>query len=219
MSNTLLDLKTRIRLETNKDDIASGGESETALNTAIARAVEWYQDTQFWFNRGSGTVSTAASTATVTLPAAVRIPEKVAFTSSSYSPLLKVTSDAIEHLIDVGQPSLWAEEGDTIRLWPVPDAIYALTVYGVALKTAPSADGDITVWTNEAYDLIAGRTRFLLFRDLWRDTEGTQLAAQAEGEAFERLRRETRRRMGTPLRANGDEPWTALQTFNINRGY
>ena len=36
---SLLELKTRIRLETNKDDIAAGGEAVEALNLAIARAI------------------------------------------------------------------------------------------------------------------------------------------------------------------------------------
>jgi len=212
---TLLELKTRIRLETNKDDIASGGEAEAALTTAIARAIEYYSDEAFWFNRDSGPSPTTSGTAYVSVPYAVRIPETV---SCNGVPLQKVSLSQIEPLTDRGQPSHWAENGGIIQLWPIPDATYSLSVHGIAQIDAPESDGDETVWTNEAYDLIAARTRFLLFRDIWRGVEGVQLAASAEGEALSRLRKETRRRGIAPLRSTGDEPWSARSSFNINRG-
>lgn len=212
---TLAELKTRIRLETDKNDIASGGEAEEALNLAIERAIEFYADEAFWFNRDSGTTSTTSGTSYVAVPYAVRVPETVSY---SGVPLQKVSPSQIEYLTDSGQPTHWAENGGIIQLWPIPNATYSLSVYGVAQIDAPEADGDDTVWTNEAYDLIAARTRFLLYRDIWRDVEAVKLAAQAEGEALSRLRQETRRRGRTPLRSRGDEPWSARSSFNINRG-
>jgi hypothetical protein len=212
---TLLELKTRIRLETNKDDIAASGEAVEALNLAIERAIEYYSDEAFWFNRDSGTASTTSGSAYVAVPYAVRVPETVSY---SGEPLQKTSLSQIEHLTDSGQPTHWAENGGIIQLWPIPDATYSLSVYGVAQIDAPEADGDETVWTNEAYDLIAARARFLLYRDIWRDVEAVKLAAQAEGEALTRLRNETRRRGRTSLRSRGDEPWTARSSFNINRG-
>lgn len=210
---TLGDLKTRIILETNRDDLGAGEESEAALTNAISRAIEYYSDERFWFNRDSGTATTTAGTNYVTLPYAVRVPESVSYNGE---PLSKVGTEEIEHLTTTGQPSRWAENGDLIQLYPVPSAAYALSVYGIAQIDAPSYDGDETVWTNEAYDLIAARARFLLFRDVFRDVEGTKLAAQAEGEALSRLRKETRRRNVTPLRAS-DLP-IARSPFDITQG-
>ncbi len=212
---TLLELKTRIRLETNKDDIAPGGEAVEALNLAIARAIEYYSDEAFWFNRDSGTVSTTSGIATVTVPYAVRVCEMV---SCNGVPLQKVPLSQIEHRSDSGRPSHWAENGGIVRLWPIPDGSYSLSVYGIAQIDAPASDGDETAWTNEAYDLIAGRAKLILCRALWGNIEGAQLAASEEGEALARLRQETRRRGRTALRASGDEPWTARSSFNINRG-
>lgn len=212
---TLAELKTRIRLETNKDDIAASAEAVEALNLAIERAIEYYSDEAFWFNRDSGTASTTSGTDYVTVPYAVRVPDVVSYDGT---PLQKVSLQQIEHLTDSGQPSHWAENGGTIQLWPIPDATYSLSVHGIAQIDAPEADGDETAWTNEAYDLIAARVRFLLCRDIWRDMEGVQLAASAEGEALDRLRNETRRRGRTPLRSRGEEPWSSRSSFNINRG-
>ena len=47
---TLAELKTRIRLQTNKDDIAAGAESEAELTDAIASAIDHYSEEPFWFN-------------------------------------------------------------------------------------------------------------------------------------------------------------------------
>lgn len=212
---TLLELKTRIRLETNKDDIAPGGESVEALNLAIVRAIEYYSDEAFWFNRDSGTVSTTSGIAYVTVPYAVRVCETVSYNGV---PLQKVSLAQIEHRRDSGRPSHWAENGGIIQLWPIPDGTYSLSAYGIAQIDAPASDGDETAWTNEAYDLIAGRVKLILCRALWGNIEGAQLAASEEGEALARLRQETRRRGRTALRASGDEPWSAHSSFNINRG-
>jgi hypothetical protein len=212
---TLAELKTRIRLETNKDDIAVSGEAETALTTALTQAVEYYSTELFWFNRASGSGNTSASTATIALPSGIRYPLSVSYSGET---LRKTDLNQIEHRTETGLPTHWAENEGAIQLWPIPDATYALSVFGLASTTLP-ADGASNIWTSEAVDLIAARTRFLLFRDVWRDMEGVQLAASAEGEALSRLRKETRRRGITPLRSTGDEPWSARSSFNINRGY
>ncbi len=57
---TLGELKTRIRLQTNKDDIASGAESEAELADAISSAIEHYSEEPFWFN--DQTVATPPAT-------------------------------------------------------------------------------------------------------------------------------------------------------------
>jgi len=201
---TLDDLKTRIRLETGKDDIADGGEAEAALDTAIERAVEFYAERRFWFNQDSGTASTVASTAYVNTPYAVRVPEVVSYSGTA---LRKRSLSEFQHLTDTGQPLYWDERGDRIYLYPIPNAVYALSVYGIAQIDAPTSGSDETVWTNEAYDLIAARTRFLLYRDQWTDMDRMTLAAQAEAEALDRLETESRRRSRTMLRHKSEAPW------------
>jgi hypothetical protein len=215
---TLGDLKMRIREETDRDEIAAGGTLEQRLDHAIERAVEYYSNEAFWFTRDvrSSSVVTTAGRSFVTMPAAVRLIDAI---SCEGEPLLKMAAESIEQGSETGQPSRWTQAGDAILLWPTPDAAYRLLVSGQAQVDAPEHDGDESVWTNEAQDLIAARAKFILFRDIFRDVEGTQLAAQAEGEALSRLRKESRRRMGAGLQARGDEPWTAPTTFNVNRGY
>ena len=185
---TLAELKTRIVTETNRDDIAPGGELESLLNDTIARAIEFHADELFWFNRASAPAETVAETATVAMPEGLRIALSAACDGS---PLRKIAAEDMAGLSGGGRPLLWAEEDGSIRLWPVPDAAYPLSLGGIAELGVPA---DSNEWTGAGYDLIAARVRMLLCRDVLRDLDGVRLAAAAEEEALGRLRRETRRR-------------------------
>ena len=189
---TLAELKARIVTETNRDDIAPGGELETLLKDTIARAIEHHADELFWFNRASGAAETVAETATVAMPAGLRIALSV---SCGGSPLRKIAGEDMLGLSGGGRPLLWAEEDGAIRLWPVPDSVYPLSLAGIAELGVPA---DSNEWTEAGCDLIAARVRMLLCRDVLRDLDGVRLAASAEEEALTRLRRETRRRARVP---------------------
>jgi hypothetical protein len=186
------DLKTRIITETNRDDMGAGGELETMLAGAIARAVDHHADELFWFNRGSAAAATGAGSATVAYPAGMRL---VLALSCAGQPLRQAALETIEALAGSGRPALWAADGGAVRLWPVPDAVYALAVSGVAELGVPdNISSSSNAWTEEGSDLVAARARMLLCRDSLRDVDGYRLAAEAEAEALAKLRRETRRR-------------------------
>lgn len=185
---TLADLKARIVTETNRDDVAPGGELETLLADTIARAIEFHADELFWFNRASAAAETVAESATVAIPAGLRIALSLACDGSL---LRKIAAENMDGVSGAGRPLLWAESDGAIRLWPVPDAAYPLALSGIAELGVPA---DANEWTEAGCDLIAARVRMLLFRDSLRDLDGVRLAASAEEEALSRLRRETRRR-------------------------
>ena len=213
---TLTALYTRIILDLNRDDMGSGGDLEQAKIDAVADAVEFYSDEQFWFNRASGTASTVASTATVALPTGVRLPTVVSYLGE---PLRQVPLDRISEVYNAttpltGRPYWWAEDEGLIRLYPTPNAVYALSVYGLASTGVPAAGGDTNIWTTEALPLILARAKKILLRGPLRDPEGAALMAQAEDEALTKLRRETRRRGRSTL--STDLP--AATGFNINTG-
>jgi hypothetical protein len=191
---TLAELKTRVIAETNRDDMGAGGELEAVLDTAIARAIEHHADEGFWFNRASAPADTVPAAATAALPAEVRVALSVALGETL---LAKAALEEIAHLAAAGTPRQWAADDGAIRLHPIPDAAYQLTVSGIAELGVPAG---ANAWTEQGYDLISARTRLLLYRDVLRDPEGAGLAAQAEEEALTRLRRETRRRARHPAR-------------------
>lgn len=188
---TLTALYTRLILDLNRDDMGSGGELEQAKIDAVADAVEFHSDEQFWFNRASGTGNTTASDATLTMPSGIRVASVVAYNGAE---LQKVALETIEHKTETGLPTHWAENEGAIQLWPIPDATYSLSVFGLASTGVPASGGDSNIWTTEAYNLILSAAKKILCRGPLRDPEGYALAIEAEQEALGRLRRESRRR-------------------------
>jgi hypothetical protein len=210
---TLTQLYERIILDTNRDDMGSGGELEQAKIDAVADAIETHAGEPFWFNRAAGAAATVAGIASVALPAGMRIASVVTWRGK---PLRKVPLDKIQKAENSaapvsGPPCLWAEDGSAIHLWPMPDAAYALTVSGIADLGVPASSN---AWTQEGYRLILAEAKKILFRGPLRDPEGMQLAADAAREALSALRRETGRR-------GGASPATYLPTnaaFDIRAG-
>lgn len=194
---TYADLKSRIITETSRDDLAT--DLATLLATHIANACEYFAATRFWFNTAIASVSTSAGVETVAIPATMRIVDRVAIPAYS--------RDVQEHQLTAlpvdtatGVPQRYAYQGDSLRLWPIPDGAYTLRLYGVAQIDAPTLDPDSNAWTNEAYDLITAQTKMTLYRSVFRDAGGVQLALAEVQDALARLRRETARRMQSPLR-------------------
>jgi hypothetical protein len=202
---TYADLKTRLATEMVRDDLS--GDLETQRDLAIARAIEFYQGERFWFNTGSG--SATATTSIVAMPVTMRIIDDVALSDGT---LLQKTK--VRKLLGSpksGTPTHWAEYAGGLYVWPTPGSSTALTLYGVRHIDAPTDDSDETVWTNEAYDLISAHSRFILYRDVFRDPEGAQLAKGAIDEALMRLRSETTRRSVAPLRLPTHFPTTFVR--------
>ncbi len=198
---TLAQLYTRLILDTNRDDMAAGGELAQARIDAVADAVEYHADEPFWFNRASAAATTSSGDATLALPAGIRIASLVAFAGE---PLAKVALERIEHRTETGRPASWAGNEGTIQLWPVPDGAYALSVHGLAATAVPALDSESNHWTTEAGRLILATAKKILYRGSLRDPEGYALARDEEIEALSRLRRETRRRDRAGL--TGDLP-------------
>ena len=209
---TLDQLKTRIILEIDRDDLAPGGEAEQALIDAYADAIEHYSDQEFWFNRASGSAGTVAGLGVIALPAGVRFPQTVSCFGVA---LRKAALADIKHRTESGVPSHWADNEGSIQLWPIPDAAYTLNVFGLASTGVPASGSDSNIWTIEAGKLIAARSKVTLFR-IFKEYDAMQAAQAEEAEALSRLRGETRRRAALPLRS--DVPSVA-QTFDIARGW
>jgi hypothetical protein len=196
--------KTRIADEMVRSDLAAGGAREGLLEQHYQDAVAHYANDKFWFNSVLTTVNTVATVATVNIPATVRRVEKITIPALQRT-LREVTMADIPKWEDVtGVPEVYAYFNDQLRFYPVPDAVYTLQLYGLAQIAAPSANADDNIWTNEAAPLIRAHTKATLYRGVYRDPEGTQLALAEEIDALDRLRRETARRLDMPLTAR---PW------------
>lgn len=210
---TLTALYTRIILDIDRDDMGSGGSLEQAKIDAVADAIAQYKMEQFWFNRASGSGNTSADDATLAMPSGVFYPNVVSYDGEA---LVRVPLHEIEHRTETGIPEYWAENEDTIQLWPIPDGVYAITVNGLADIDAPASGGDSNIWTTEAYNLILNAAKRILAEGPlhWPERVGSFLAA--EERALKALRRESMHRRAAKLRS--DLP-PGRMIFDINRGW
>lgn len=212
---TYLELRTRIISEMNRDDLAD--ELATQLATHIAQSCEYYADERFWFNAIVTTAPTTGGVETVAVPATVRRIDKLTI-AAQYAELQEITLPQFEEpgSTSPGQPSQYAYYNDAVKLWPIPDGVYSLQFTGLKQIDAPVADSDTNEWTTEAYDLIVAHTKMRLYRGQFRDPEGAQMAKDEALEAFNRLKRETAKRLATPLRPTN--PMWSRPGFSIARG-
>ena len=207
---TLLDLKTRIIAEMVRDDLSDDLADQLLIH--IQRACEYYSDEKFWFNSIIASAVTVAGTATVDVPATMRRVDRVSI-PAYYTDLVEVTLGDLRADTTQGVPAGYAYYNDALKFYPVPDAVYTLSLQGLAKVAAPAIDADTSIWTNEAQDLIVARTKMTLYRGQFRDTEGTQLAIAETQESFGKLKRETARRLETKLRVRDRR-----QPFDIHIG-
>lgn len=212
---TLADIKTRIATEMVRDDLLDDLAAQLLIH--IQRACEFYSDERFWFNAIiDNTAATVAATDTVAVPSTVRRVDRVTI-PASYQELREVQLDDIDPLSGSMSsiPYAYAYLNDTLKLYPIPDAVYALRITGLKQIDAPAVDADTSVWTNQAQDLIVGRAKYTLYRGQFRDEGGASLALAETTEALARLKRETARRLETPLRPN----MAPRRRYNINSDY
>lgn len=183
MSN-LGTLKSRIADDIARSDLTS------QIATAINNAIRHYERERFFFNEATASLSTAAGTQTVALPSDFIAADNVRVTvnGSTYD-LSRRTKAYIDTLTvmptHTGQPCDWAIFANLLWLWPVPDAIYTVTMpYQKSLGALSAAD-DTNAWMVEAEGLIRNRAESEIYSSVIRDQE---MAALTRGWEMDELR-------------------------------
>jgi hypothetical protein len=84
-----------------------------------------------------------------------------------------------------GQPASYTVYGQQLRIFPIPNGVYTLTLMGLArLGPNPLSEASHTnAWMTDGAAIIRGQAKLLLYRDLLRDPEGVGLATQQLVEA------------------------------------
>ena len=117
----------------------------------------------------------------------------------------------------ISEPYLFAVYKENIRLYPIPDAAYTVTLSYVYRLTTLSADGDENAWTDDAEELIRQCAKRRIALNYLMTEEVASRFAGLEREAFMEMMAENRRRRpNTLLRAPAMLP---PDTFNINTGW
>lgn len=202
---TYLDLRTRIITETNRDDLVDTLAAQLVLH--IQRAIEFYASRRFWFNEGTKAGVCVSGNEFAAKPAGMREIDRISVAIGAVTRPLKerplVWIDDMATVTTSGQPTDYAETGDTVRMWPKPNFAYPLNFIGTVDLTALAADGDSNAWTNQGYDLITARAKYTLFANQFYDAEKSASAKNEETEALTKLLGETARRFSTGVAAYG----------------
>jgi hypothetical protein len=113
------------------------------------------------------------------------------------------------------RPYYYAYYKQNIRLYPIPDAVYTITLAYVYKLTALSDGGDSNAWTTDAEELIRCRAKADLYGHLLKEYDAADRMTMREQEIFRSLKRETRlRRSNNVLRA--DDALVAPSGYDIN---
>lgn len=218
---TLLTMRTRIATELSKHALTA-----TQINDAIRSAVKHYEREAFWFNQKVGTFSTVAnqelytSSALADIPDMIRIDAMLVSSGSNKLRLRGVDSRSIDDVQDgtvTGEPEMYSRYADKIRLYPIPSAVYTITVSYIYKLATLAADADTNAWTDECEEMIRQASKRIIAADVLQDDEIAKRCAALEQVAYNRIRSENRNRQPQPeLRANW--PFNR-QYFDAARGY
>lgn len=70
-----------------------------------------------------------------------------------------------------GEPSDYAYLDKSLRLYPIPNGAYPITIGGTERLVALSATTDANCWTQDAYDLIRSEAKLIVAREVLHDDE------------------------------------------------
>jgi len=191
------DMKTRIA-----DEIADSTLSSQII-LAIKSAIQFYERQEFYFNTKTGTFSTVAaqeyygSAANTDIPSIIKILSANVNSGGYKYPLTGVPFASIEEAQDGARtyiPETYAYFNGQVRLFPIPNDVYTVTMAYVYRLTELSADADENAWTDDAEELIRQRAKRLIATDVLRDIDMAQAASALEIEALNALKKETRLR-------------------------
>lgn len=209
------------------DELANDGDITTAqINYAINDAIKHYERSPWWWNQKTATFSTVdaqeyySSSNLSDIPDIVQIVSAVVTHGGVKSKLPAWSYESIDDMQDgtvEGVPCAFAVFKENIRLYPIPDGVYTVTLSYIYRLTALSEDSDSNAWTTDAEDLIRqSAKRRIAINYLNADDLAARFAAM-EREAFDQLLAENRRRRpNTVLRVPN---MLNSGSFDINTGY
>lgn len=197
-------MQTRVAGELNRTDLTS------EIQDSILSAIKHYEGRRLWFNESIRTTTTTASDEYVDEPSDLSEIDSITITiSSTKIPLKKRTWQYLEDL-DVtttltGQPREYALFDEQIRLYPIPDDTYTLTLSGGKKFATLSGDSDTNAWMTTGEELIRSRAVADVRANVMRDQAALQeqmtfvqhpegfICAREKG-AFTRLKNESSQR-------------------------
>lgn len=198
MAITFKDVQDRINLDyLNRTDFTS----ET--KRAIVRAIKHYERERFWFNQTATAINASTAVTSLALPADFIALDMVTVkTTSPATANSIVVQRPFERIVyrnvggASGVPAECAVFNNTLRMWPLADSAYPLTIYYTQKLTELSADTDTNDWLSAAEDLITFHAAADMLQNIIRGRpEDVAAMRDMEGVALASLQRARQIRM------------------------
>jgi hypothetical protein len=196
--STLGAMKTRIADEISRADL--GAQIGYAISDAIAK----YQRIRFFFNEtgpSGSTFSTVANRADYTASDNADIPYFydlddlfVIISNNNYRVRrIEPTMFTLLSLPSIkGQPYQFMYTNQTLSLFPIPDRVYPMFMFGHYRLAGPASDTEANNhWMTDAERLIRNCAKRLLYQEILLDGDGANSAGSAETEALDDLKAAT----------------------------
>lgn len=211
----------------------SGGLTTAQVQSAIQSAIKHYEREEFWFNQTTGTFATVAdqeyytSSDLADIATLVRIDSMKGTLGSTKLNIEQTTFEKIDDWQNgsvTAFPRHFAYYKENIRLYPIPDDAYTITMAWLKRFSALSADGDTNAWVDDAEELIRQRASADIRINILLD-EGARAEARSlfgsgflsvmEQPAYAALKRETRLRRSND-RLGVDQALVSAGGYDIN---
>jgi hypothetical protein len=208
MTRTLQDLQNRIAADLTRDDL-TGDYLTSPIANAVGDSIRFYARERFWFNQTrlqsfntvSGQNTYSAGDLSI-IPDILRIDALYLPQNQSIYPLDRYEPDDFEvissSMTGGGRPTGYTYSDQTILLWPIPNAVYAMRLHCFYKLPYPNL-GDTTPWTDDAEELIRRHAKMLLYMDVLEDDANAQRMSTKIPALLAALRSETSARLATGL--------------------
>lgn len=159
----------------------------------INEAIKSHQQDAFWFNHQLWERETEAGKEFYALPEEY-VSGLTLSVASPRAKLLSVSNDTIEGWEPVRNdaPVYFALFANQYRLFPIPDKVYILRLWGVRSYDPLVADDDTNPWLTHAFELVREASKARVLYSMIHDKEAALVAQQAAIAAREDLRKATR---------------------------
>lgn len=193
--STYYTMKARIENELDRPDLS------TFVLDAIKTSIVHYENERFYFNEERAVMDTITSFEYYALPSDFQKADSMVITDQSVTYKLEPRPwswiEAQTRTENQGRPSTFALYRNELRLWPIPDAIYEVSMGYVKHFATLSASDDTNAWMKDAERMIRSFAKAEVLVHKIRGAEAIAEATimkQLAQEEYESLRAETDRR-------------------------
>jgi hypothetical protein len=189
------DLQAELADELNRSDLTS------QIAKSIQEAIRQLERNRFYFNEQIATTETVIGQDYYPMPDDFLYDDVLSITfNNSTVPMQRRTKAFMEDYYDAtdtGVPRDYDLYTNQIRVAPVPDDEYTLTLSYVKRLAELASAGDTNAWITDAYDLLKASAKQYLYFHYLRNYDHAQALGGVVSNAYSLLRGETERRILT----------------------